>query len=465
MGSRPRLFEFWSHYDVAAFLTENDLGKYKGHVAQLLTANGAAGKDGPDGPFVQRFLKEDSIEQKMIPDPKDAEAFKTKVTAVIKQLPVFTDTMQEFSTFTKANWPPGDKTVLADRLRGALYAVFVADALAMPVHWYYDPPAIDREFGGPIREYRSPNLQAKNGIMNNHWAANKHHSQDLVGTVINRNGAEKVWARRGAHFHEGMKAGQNTLNALCARVVMRSIYETKGLYNKDNFLKKYVEFMTGENTHNDVYCEAIHRQFFWNYKQGVSLDQCAGEENHDTASAGGLVMLAPVALSCINLGVDQAVKSTQQQLALTHISERLSCHVDLYVRMMYEVLAGQPLREVVQRAGLLLGWNIKEIVDSGLPDRQVVGRQGMFDLPCYVHCSFPVVLYLAYKYHDDINEALLANVNVGGENCHRGSALGALMGCAHGASKIDPKFISGLVDSKDITKEIDDLVKVILSNE
>lgn len=32
--------------------------------------------------------------------------------------------------------------------------------------------------------------------------------------------------------------------------------------------------------------------------------------------------------------------------------------------------------------------------------------------------------------------ALLANVNAGGENCHRGAALGALFGAAVGLSKI-----------------------------
>lgn len=30
------------------------------------------------------------------------------------------------------------------------------------------------------------------------------------------------------HYHQGMKAGENTLNALCARLVMRSITATDG---------------------------------------------------------------------------------------------------------------------------------------------------------------------------------------------------------------------------------------------
>lgn len=33
------------------------------------------------------------------------------------------------------------------------------------------------------------------------------------------------------------------------------------------------------------------------------------------------------------------------------------------------------------------------------------------------------MLYLAYVHADSFEDAVLANVNVGGENCHRGAAL------------------------------------------
>ena len=50
---------------------------------------------------------------------------------------------------------------------------------------------------------------------------------------------------------------------------------------------------------------------------------------------------------------------------------------------------------------------------------------------------------------------MLSNTNVGGENCHRGSALGALMGAALGESNIPERFISSLADSDAIRQEID----------
>jgi hypothetical protein len=50
---------------------------------------------------------------------------------------------------------------------------------------------------------------------------------------------------------------------------------------------------------------------------------------------------------------------------------------------------------------------------------------------------------------------------VGGENCHRGAALGALMGFAVGASGIPQRLKDGLHDSAAIQGEIQDFVTAL----
>jgi ADP-ribosylglycohydrolase len=74
------------------------------------------------------------------------------------------------------------------------------------------------------------------------------------------------------------------------------------------------------------------------------------------------------------------------------------------------------------------------------------------------------VLYLSWKYSDSFEKAVLANTNVGGENCHRGSALGAIMGAAVGESGIPARLIDGLADSQQIRKEIDGFVAAVMAN-
>lgn len=71
------------------------------------------------------------------------------------------------------------------------------------------------------------------------------------------------------------------------------------------------------------------------------------------------------------------------------------------------------------------------------------------------------MLHFAFKYGGDFESCLLANTNNGGENVARGQTLGALVGCAYGASRIPEHLKEGLVDSKNIAKEIEAFVAAI----
>ena len=75
------------------------------------------------------------------------------------------------------------------------------------------------------------------------------------------------------------------------------------------------------------------------------------------------------------------------------------------------------------------------------------------------------MLYLAYKHSDSFEAAVLANTNAGGENCHRGAALGALMGAAHGRSGIPDSLVDGLHDSKAIGGEIEAYISALYGEE
>ena len=79
-----------------------------------------------------------------------------------------------------------------------------------------------------------------------------------------------------------MTAGENTLNALVTRVLLRSV-AARQQYEPENFIKEYVRFMTTPGTHNDTYAESYHRDFFKNFQDGVDPMKCAGEEGTYTA--------------------------------------------------------------------------------------------------------------------------------------------------------------------------------------
>jgi len=65
---------------------------------------------------------------------------------------------------------------------------------------------------------------------------------------------------------------------------------------------------------------------------------------------------------------------------------------------------------------------------------------------------------MTYKYGADFETAILANANCGGENVARGMVMGALIGAAHGASRIPQHLKDGLKESAAIARDIEAFV-------
>ena len=102
---------------------------------------------------------------------------------------------------------------------------------------------------------------------------------EVVGSVILK-GKKHHWGPPNRHYHQGMQAGDNTLNLLCTRLLIRTM-NTTGRYDAADFLREYVAFMTAPDSHNDTYAESYHRDFFANYARGMAPERCAGAEGHD----------------------------------------------------------------------------------------------------------------------------------------------------------------------------------------
>ena len=348
----------------------------------------------------------------------------------------------------------------AERMRGALWGMFIGDALAMPVHWYYNIAALWQDFG-QIRDYQAPKANHPNSIMNlaNTAKAGRGSQEgDIVGNVILK-GKKQHWGQANRHYHQGMQAGDNTLNLLCARVLLRS-FNVKGYYDSTYFLQEYIRFMTEPDRHNDTYAESYHRDFFANYAKGVSPENCAGAEGHDTASIGGLVSLPMVILASLrdgDLAATQSAALTQQRL--THRSSLLERYTQELSKLLFHIFhdLNPDIEQLACAASSQLGFPAAQVVQkvrlNKSPDLDVIG--GLLSPACYIDQSFPSVLYLAVRYYDDFESALIANTNVGGDNCHRGAVLGAILGASLGLNAIPKRWIDGLNARIELNSEIE----------
>lgn len=334
------------------------------------------------------------------------------------------------------------------RARAALASLFVGDALAMPVHWFYNTDDIERAFPGGIRQLESAPEVHPSSIMSLHStrgggrAGQKRQQDDgapeIIGEIILK-GRRHLWGRPNLHYHHGMQAGDNTLNAHCARVLMRSIVANRGFYDRDRFLEAYIAFMTADPPrHRDTYAESYHRGFFANLLAGNPPHRC-GAHTHDTPSIGGLVTIGPLAIHALLQGdaLEQVQETCRQHLFLTHPDKTLGEICDAYVALISGLLtrkSGDPPEPyLLTAARTTVHIDLEVMLTSARTDRDVLG--GKYSTACYISDSWPSMLYLAYKYIDHPEEALLANTNLGGDNAHRGAVLGGFLAWpAHGRS-------------------------------
>ena len=354
-------------------------------------------------------------------------------------------------------------SISLQRASAALASLFVGDSLAMPVHWYYDTADIERAFPGGIKEFEAAPEFHPSSIMSLHSTrrggrsahGGMSDSPEIIGTVILK-GRQHLWGQANRHYHHGMQAGDNTLNAHCARVLIRSIIASNGRYSRDHFLQSYIEFMTADPPrHRDTYAESYHRGFFANLVVKKPPHQC-GARTHDTPSMGGLVTIGPLAMSSLLHGaaLSTAQATCREHLFLTHPDETLGRICDGYVALVAGLLlrkAGEsPDRYLLEAAETTMGIDLAHMVDRARTDREIVG--GRYSTACYISDSWPSLLYLAYKYRNDLKAALLANTNLGGENAHRGAVLGGIVSLS--CDSTAPDWFERLVDYQAIQSEI-----------
>eukprot|EP01041_Mallomonas_annulata_P004373 gene4373-8709_t len=368
---------------------------------------------------------------------------------------------------------------ITERKRASLFGLYVADATAMPVHWMYDTNQLKRDYG-TIRGYVQPKDRFDGSIMNlsNTGGGGRGSDQgDIVGSVI-LHGKKKYWLRGGNfHYHLGLQAGENTLEAQLTRLLTRSITELKS-FSVDDFLTKYASFMQTPGSHNDTYASTAHRMFFANVLRGKPLKDCADNDGHNTDAIDALTLTVPVILKYAeapreerNMMTDDAFAVDTNDLLFVYIllndqwkvrqvvratrkSTALNAYADAFADLLVAVLQGNDLRSAVERCGSALGGSdglvrsVKTMVERSRGDPMVA---------CYIESSFPALLFFAYKYADSPEEAILANANAGGENVARGSLLGALLGAAHGVDAF-PAWSQELHGKDQINAEIDEFL-------
>ena len=257
---------------------------------------------------------------------------------------------------------------------------------------------------------------------------------------------KQFWLRGGNfHYHHGMSAGENTLDALVTRLLTQSIIK-QGVIDTDDYRNRYISFLTTPGSHNDTYAGTCHRMFFKNLRDGVPPKDCPDNDTHNVDAIDALMVLPPVILA--NIHNSEVVRSNaiKDAIQTTRKSQVVLKYATLYSNMLLSILLeGATMQEVAVKAGSALGYDVAAQVRKSNGDPMVA---------CYIDSSFPALLQFVYKYGEQgLEPLLLASTNAGGENVGRGSLLGALAGARYGKSAIPNTLLDGLVLSNELQAE------------
>jgi ADP-ribosyl-[dinitrogen reductase] hydrolase len=321
----------------------------------------------------------------------------------------------------------------ADRAHAAFLGSLVADAVSMPVHWYYDRGALDRDYPELLEpadtlRYLPPRSPHPDSILwrSSYVAAGPQF--DILGDQA------RFWGRRGVHYHQSLPAGGSTLNFQLAVELHRMLGRERD-YDPERWLDHYMAFMLQPARHGDTYVEEYHRHFFTNLTAGRKPISCGVRDVH----IGGLAHV-PAIVAGLGPRHPDLQRIVRLHVSLTHKDDDVLAAADALVRMLVRLTRpdrpADDLRTVVieeasdwASAAKLADWTRRRDATGGAcPDRGVVGS--VLSPACYIDEAFPASLFLACSHAADFAGGVRANALCGGDNCHRGAVVGALLGAA-----------------------------------
>jgi ADP-ribosyl-[dinitrogen reductase] hydrolase len=330
----------------------------------------------------------------------------------------------------------------------AFLGALVADAVAMPVHWYYDQAALDHDYpdlaarvageAGPSPYLAPRNPHSGSILWRSQWTP-----PDAKHDILREQA--RYWGKRGIHYHQFLAAGENTLNFRLAAELFGMVRSDRA-YDAGKWLDRYVALLLEPGWHRDTYLEEYHRHFFTNLAAGRKPINCGVRDVH----IGGLVPV-PALVAALGPRHHDLREIVRQHVGLTHKDPDVLAAADALAKILAAALPGSEaagrspedgaaaLREAILEHGRDWVSAAKLAAWEKLSDRQLVG--GTLSSACYIDEAFPAALALAYRHAGDFAAGVVANARCGGDNCHRGAVVGSLLAAGGG---IPDRFLPGL---------------------
>ncbi len=338
---------------------------------------------------------------------------------------------------------------VADRAAGALMGGLIGDALGVGPHWYYDLDELHRDHGAWITGYTTP----------------KPH-----------------------RYHAGLRAGDSAQSGFIAGLLMQSLIDCQG-YDEADFCRRLDGELlvhldgTPRNGPGGYTSQSIREVFHRRLKQERAWGDVGGYADTTEAAERAFVLAA-----LYHRDVTQLADLTVKNTVLTQIDHTVVAMTTAFVAAVGLCVAGHPFDGQISHrlangihgfygkyhptpiprlggfaspdALLTAGPIAQAARDPAVQIEPAWKVSTVYGMPCAVYHQFPAVYYLAARFHDDFESAVLHAINGGGQNLARALLTGTLVGAQVGLSGIPARFIDGLTDKETRLAQIEALVNL-----
>jgi len=343
---------------------------------------------------------------------------------------------------------------LKDRAAGAIMGAFIGDALGLGPHWYYDLDELHRDYGNWIDDYTDP---------------------------------------RPRRYHGGLRAGQLSQAGFILHLMVQSLVDS-GEYNEEDFCRRMDEDLfpaldgTPMSGPGGYTSQSIRDAWRKRVEQKLPWGQTGGHADTTEAIERTLAIAVRYAMNPARLA-----GAIADNTVLTQNDDTIVSMTVAYGAVLGLLVQGEPfdrrlsgkLMALVKSGDLPFHAVTRGNLEPPRPGDSDPPREGRFaspdalltpsymasaaadpeiriepawkvslvyGMPCAIYHMLPATYFLAARFHDDFESAVLHAVNGGGQNQARTILTGALVGAQTGLSKIPKRFIDGLEMGKTLEK-------------
>jgi len=339
-----------------------------------------------------------------------------------------------------------------DRVSGAIMGALIGDALGLGCHWYYDLDAMRRDYGPWVTDYTTPQ-------------ANRYHG--------------------------GMQAGHLSQSGLILVMLLQSVTE-RGEYQEEDFTRRLDEELFPLLDGTPAYgpggytSQSIREAYRRRVEQKKTWRETGGHADTTEAAERAIVLAV-----CYAQHPQKVAESVSANCLLTQGDEAIVAMTTAYNLVLSRLVLGEKMTPAISDTLMKLvhhgeipfhavtGNNLSP-PRPGDPDPPRAGRFSspdalltphyaasaaldpdiqiepawkvslVYGMPCAIYHQLPAAYYLATRFADDFESAVLHAINGGGQNMSRAMLTGALVGAQVGLEGIPQRFIDGLENGKEL---------------